>query len=138
MRALSVPAVLLPLLLCACSPPRRDYDVERIARVTDMAELMDVQATVADDLMKIAARSRPEDIDEVLFDRYADMGRRLQATAERMKTLQTEPGFGDYVRAQQEQAASLEASAVQRDAARTLEAARAIRATCRACHQDFR
>lgn len=124
--------------LVSCHAPRRDYNVEQIANVKSLKELMRVQSTVADPRFKLARKLQGKSIDDAQFAEFVDMGNRLQATAKRMSAFSKGPGFDKYVNDMAKQAAALEAAARGHDGSTTTSTALAIKNTCAACHGEFR
>ena len=131
-------AVILFAGSLSCSAPKRDYDVEQIAAVKSLKELMRVQATVADPRFKLARKVQGTALTEAQFAEFVDMGSRLQATAARMGAFSMGPGFDAYTNKLASQAAALERAARGHDGPATTGTALAIKKTCAACHGEFR
>jgi len=122
----------------SCSAPKRDYDVDQIAAVKSLKELMRVQATVADPRFKLARKVQGTPLTDAQFAEFIDMGNRLQATSTRMGAFSMGPGFDTYANNLASQAAALERAARGRDGPATTATALAIKKTCAACHGEFR
>jgi hypothetical protein len=131
-------AVPVLVLLAACAPPKRDYSVEQIQGVETLSELMWVQATVADPLMRQAKRLTPDKLTDELYAKYFDMGVRLRATTARMPAFNEAEGFKKLSDQMLEQSVKLAEYAKAKQAKGTIDTARAIEQTCTACHDEYR
>jgi len=126
------------VLLAACAPPKRDYDAGQIAKVENLKELMDVQATVSDPRFKLAKKLDAKEMSDDDFAQFLDMGQRLQLSAKRIPDWSKGKGFDDFAKKLFSQAGSLHTYAKLRDGANTLKTALEIKKTCSACHSEFR
>jgi hypothetical protein len=134
--ALSIAALLLAA--SACSAPVRDLDAEAIESLTDLDELMDVNATVADPRFKLAKSLADRTPTESEWAEFIDMGTRLQVTARHAKRFSMGEGFDGFLRQLEGQAKSLEDAARARDKRATVDLAAAIKGTCKACHDEYK
>lgn len=137
-RLLPLTCVGALLAALSCTPPTRDYDVEQIRATTELEELMWVQATIADPMFELASELSPGDLGETQRGAFLDMAVRLQASAEVLATLSGLEDFKAYARQMGERAALVEQSVDMQDDAAVLEGTLAIKASCAACHDDFR
>jgi hypothetical protein len=136
--ATAVACTVLFAALGACSPPKRDYDEEHILQVTDLEELMYVQATVADRRFRLARRVDPEKMTSAQFAEFEDMGRRLQASTRVLPKFSKGPGFDAYIKQLDARSRELERAAKARDGQATVDLAGQVKQVCAACHDEFR
>jgi cytochrome c556 len=126
----------LPLFfLLACSPPHRDYTPDQIQRLDKLADVMDVQATVADPQLKKIDQGSYTEQDWAAF---TDMGDRLQATSGKIHQFSKGPGFDALADRLHGHAEKLSAAAAAKDARAASETLAAIKATCKECHSKYR
>jgi len=139
MRSLKSTFFLAAIALFACATPHRDYPVSLIATVDDMAELMDVQATVSEPRFDLAeSLAGASELTEQDWAAFHDMGTRLVATSARAEHLSPGEIFSRWNGVLGAQAASLVEAATFRDIEQTLLLVTEIDETCEACHDVTR
>ena len=124
--------------ILACAAPKRDYGVDKISNVDDLEELMYVQATVADKRLRLAKRLDPDFVSVEQFAQFADMGKRLAATAKRLPRFSKGENFDRFASELGRKSAQLEEFANARDGRGTVQTALSIEKTCAACHDEYR
>ncbi len=125
----------LPLVASAVGAcvPHRDLTVAQIAGVTNLTELMDVQATVADRQWAKINKTGYTDGDWAALQ---DMALRIQATSAKAKDYTKGPMFDDF--ALRLHTHELLAAFSARNETGAATALTAMRATCRECHARFK
>lgn len=125
------------LALCAgaCAPPHRDVAAADVPKLTALADVMDVQATVADAQMKKAGAASYTDADYAAF---SDVSTRIQATSAKAKDFSKGPDFDKLADKLHEVAVTLGKAAAARDAKASSDALASMKATCKECHKRFR
>jgi cytochrome c556 len=129
--------IVLALVVLAAAGcfPKRDLPADQIGKLTKLAEIMDVQATIADPQFKKIGQASYTDAD---FTSFADVGARIQATSLRIKEFSKGPGFDELAVQLNTQAKALADAAQAKDAAAASKAMSEMKATCKTCHQKFR
>jgi hypothetical protein len=89
-------------------------------------------------MFALASELSPADMGEAQRGAFLDMAVRLQASAEVLATLSGLDDFQAYARQLGERAAIVEQSVDMLDDAAVIEGTLAIKASCAACHDDFR
>ena len=115
--------------------PHRDYPPDQIDKLAKLADVMDVQATIADPQFKKVGEASFSDADWTAF---ADVASRLQVTSKKIHQFSKGPGFdklADDLHAKAEQLATTTSS---KDVKATSDALASIKATCKECHSKFK
>jgi hypothetical protein len=135
LRALSrrVLVVVVPVLV-GCSHPQRDVSAADVPKLTSLAEVMDVQSTIADPQLKKAGAATYADEDYAAF---TEVSTRIQATSTKIKEFSKGPEFDKLADQLHETAVSLGKGAAAKDAKGASDSLAAMDATCKACHGKF-
>jgi cytochrome c556 len=128
-------AGLAAAALLACGPPKNYTPVEGIAKITSLAELMDVQATAADPQFGKASQ---ESFSDAEFTALAETGAKIDATSKHLKSFSKGAEFDALGVKLNEQANGLSKAAEAKDAAGARKALTEMKATCKECHSKFR
>lgn len=142
MRALKPPIIATLIVLGGgcLAQPRKNYTPEQIPEITELAEVMRVQASHADPLFKIRDQ---ESFSDEEFARMAKAAEILQATGDHLaKTFagkgNFDDGFAKFAKEQAEHAKQLEEATSSNNAGPASQALEAIKKTCAACHGVYR
>lgn len=137
MRACRSPLLgsLLLVAFAAACVPHRDYPPDQIKGLTKLADVMDVQSTIADPQMKKADQGTYDDADWAAF---ADVGNRIQVTSTKIKDFSKGPEFDGLANQLNMQATALSAAAQAKDAAKASAALSGMKAVCKECHSKFK
>lgn len=128
--------LLAPLLfIAACGPPRVTTPMAEIPRIAQLSTLMDNQATVMDPLFKQigATEFSPE-----AWEALREAATRTQATSLKIKDFSKGPAFDALAMQLNQNATDLGNAAAGHNVASTNRALTEMKATCRACHKQFR
>jgi cytochrome c556 len=130
-----------PLLLAlalssfaASCVPKRDLPPDQIERLTKLADVMDVQSTVADPQFKKIGAVSYDDAD---WAGLADMGTRIQVTSHKIHQFSKGPEFDQFADRLHAGAEALSAAAAAKDVHAASSSLAEIKATCKACHSKF-
>jgi hypothetical protein len=136
----SISAAWLLAAVISCSPPRRDFTDDQVARETSRKELMRFLATVADPGFAEAGEADPARLTEAQFRRFAQIGGRVEPAARRFiePGLSGGPGFDRYAVRLAQDARGLRAAADRKDGPAAVRAALGMKKTCAACHSAYR
>jgi hypothetical protein len=129
--------VLAPLaaLAMACAPPKRDLPPDQIEKLATLAEVMDVQATLADPEFKKIGAGTFGDAD---WPGLADMAGRIQVTSHKIHQFTKGPEFDKLADRLHSGAEALAAAATAKDAHAAATTLAEMKATCKACHSQFK
>jgi len=131
---LAASSLTVALVLAACVP-HRDLQPDQIDKLDKLAEVMDVQATVADPQFKKIGQSAYTDED---WKAFADMSNRLQATSKKIHQFTKGPEMDKLADQLNAHATKLGDVAAKKDAAAASETLAAMKATCKECHSKFK
>jgi cytochrome c556 len=124
----------IALLLAACGP-KKQVQVNEIATMKDLGDVMKVQAQAMDPLFKKADQTSFTD-DEWM--RIADSAARIAATTTKVKEFSKGKGFDDLDMQLADQARKLGDAAQAKNAADAAKLLGEMKATCKSCHKQFR
>ncbi len=127
--------VLVLSLAGAGCVKKNNLPADEIPKLKTLAEVMDVQSTIADPQMKKAGQASYTDADWTAF---ADVGARLQATSTKVKEFTKGPEFVAFADQLNAKARALADAAGAKDAAGASKALTEMKDTCRACHKKFK
>jgi hypothetical protein len=122
------------VVVSACAA-HRDLTVAQIAGATNLTEVMDVQATVADPQWSKIHKTGYSDADWAALQ---DMAQRIQATSARAKQFSKGPMFDDFALRLHTHAEELGAAFAARNETGAATALAAMKETCKECHARFR
>lgn len=126
-------------LTAGCVPkPKQDYSAEQVKELDNLEELMRVQAQTADPQFNHIDQKTFTDAE---YASMADAARRLQATAETLRTRHSQnrpPSFTTYATRLFELSGELLATTQSKDVAKISATLTSIRETCRTCHKEHR
>lgn len=131
-------SALALIVAAACTVPVRNYDAAQIQAVTDLEELMHVNATVADPRFELAEDLEGQTPSTEQWADFLDMGMRLQVTSRQGMHFSMGEGFDAYMLKLGEQAAELEQAVRAQEAERSLNLVLDIESTCRDCHRQYK
>lgn len=115
--------------------PHRDVPANDIPKLTQLKEVMDVQATVADPAMGKAGQATYTDAD---WTQFADVATRIQATSTKAKDFSKGPEFDQFADKLNGTAVALGKATEAKDAAGASKALGDMKATCKECHKKFK
>lgn len=137
--AVAAGALAVSAFTAGCVPkPKQDYSAEQVKVLDNLEELMRVQAQTADPQFNHIDQKSFTDEE---YAAIADAARRLQVTAETLRTRHSQnrpPSFTTYATRQFELSGELLAATQAKDPAKTSTALTGIRDTCRTCHKEHR
>lgn len=122
------------VVIAACVP-HRDLPPDQIESLSKLADVMDVQATIADPQFGKVGQASYSDTDWAAF---ADVGARLQVTSKKLHQFTKGPGFDKLADDLHTKAEHLATAAAAKDARATSDALASIKATCKECHSKFK
>jgi hypothetical protein len=123
---------LVPLVACL---PKRDLPPDQIQKLGTLAEVMQVQATIADpQFKKIDSASFGND-DWIAFN---DLGSRIQVTSEKARQFSKGPDFDKLAERLGQTGAELVDATQARNVAGVNQALAEMRVICKTCHAKFR
>jgi len=125
----------LALPLAAACVPHRDLTVAQIAGVSNLEDVMAVQATVADPQWSKMNRTGYSDADWAALQ---DVALRIQATSAKTKEFSKGPMFDDFALRLHLHAEELQAAFSARNETKAAAALTAMKATCKECHNRFK
>jgi cytochrome c556 len=126
---------LLALSLSLACVPHRDLPPDQIEKLDKLDKVMDVQATIADPQFKKVGQASYTDEDWAAF---ADVANRLQATSKKSHQFSKGPEFDKFADELHGKAEQLGAAATAKDAKAASDTLASIKATCKACHSQFK
>ncbi len=122
------------LLLAACGP-KKAMEVNQIAQLKDLGDVMKVQAQAMDPLFKKADQTSFTD-DE--WAKISDSAARVSATTTKVKDFSKGKGFDDLNLQLADQARRLADAAQAKNAGDAAKLLGEMKATCKTCHKQFR
>jgi hypothetical protein len=128
------PVLALAFVAIACVP-HRDLTVAQIGGLSNLEEVMQVQATVADPQWSKIGKSGYTDADWAALD---DVAVRIQATSEKTKQYSKGPMFDDFSLRLKTHAEELHAAFTAKNETGASAALTAMKATCKECHSRFK
>ncbi len=132
MRTLAALAAAVLLLGCARTLVTPLGDISKLG---SLDEVMDNQSTAADPQFRKAGQASFTDAELAAF---AQTGERIQATSLKIKDFSKGPAFDALAMKLNEKGKALSAAAAAKDAAGAKAALTEMKATCKACHAQFR
>jgi hypothetical protein len=133
--SLAVPGYAVLALTSLACVPKRDLPPDQIEKLGKLAEVMDVQATVADPQFKKSGEASYADPD---WAGFADAGNRLQVTSKKIHEFSKGPDFDKLADQLHAKAEALSAAAAAKDARAASDALAQMKATCKECHSKFK
>ena len=121
--------------LASCGPPKNYTPADQVPKLPTLKEVMDVQATAADPQFKKMDDASHGDDD---FAQFADTATKIDATSKHIKDFSKGPEFDAFADQLNAKAALLAKAAAAKDAAGANAALQDMKATCKACHSQFR
>jgi cytochrome c556 len=128
-------AALLAVAAVGCGPPVRNTPIGEIPKISNLAEVMDNQATVMDPLFKKLGQTQFSD------EEWASLtaaGTRVQATSMKIKDFSKGAEFDALAMKLNQYATDLTNSYANKNAAAANDALGNMKATCKECHKKFR
>ena len=127
--------LFVAVAMVSCGPPVMNTPIEEIPKLTTLAAVMDNQATVADPEMKKAGETSYTDAD---YGAFAKVAERIKVTSLKIKDFSKGPEFDALAMQLNAKAEALGNAATAKDAAAASQALTEMKATCKACHSQFR
>ncbi len=127
-------AVGLALGAGACVKERHT-PIDQIPQITNLKEVMDNQATTADPLFKKMGQTAFSDAE---FAAFADGAARVEATSKKIKDFSKGAGFDALADQLNMQVHGLGDGGRAKDATKVVASLKEMKATCKACHSQFR
>jgi len=125
---------LLLVVLVSCVP-KKDLPPDQIRALTSLDDVMKVQATIADPQFKRIDAGQYGDDD---WRAFADLGSRIQVTAEKAKQFSKGPDFDRLADRLGQTGADLVTATEARNASGASQALTEMRVVCKTCHAKFR
>ena len=114
---------------------KNNLPAAEIPKLTKLADVMDVQATIADPQLKKAGQASYSDAD---WTDFADAGARLQVTSFKIKEFSKGPEFNVLADQLNAKAKALYDASQSKNALAASAALTEMKETCRTCHKKFK
>lgn len=122
--------------VAACAPPHRDVAAADVPKLTNLKELMDVQATIADpQFKKVGDEATYTDTD---YANFTEVSNRILATSTKAKEFSKGPDFDRLCDALHDRATKLGEAAKAKNGKASSDGLAEMKKVCKECHSKHR